>query len=245
MENLEIPTTQNVEIQYTIANLGDRIVSQIIDLVILFGYTLIAILIYTATADISSGSGLFFPVAFAVILFAPAFFYDFICEVFLNGQSFGKKIMKIKVVKLNGSQPTLINYFLRWILKPIEVYFAYGSVALITILINGKGQRIGDLAGNTTVIKLKQYVKLDEIIIQKPAVEREIVFPSVRNLNDEDVRLVLEIFSFGKNAEPDVFNEVLEKMRIRLEEKLGVKSELSAQQFLYTILKDYDQANIN
>ena len=52
-----------------------------------------------------------------VILYLPFFFYDFLCEIFLNGQSIGKKILKIKVVKIDGTQPGLGSYFLRWIYK--------------------------------------------------------------------------------------------------------------------------------
>lgn len=243
MENIHIPTTQNVDIQYTIAGLGDRIVAQIIDLVILFGYSIFAIIVYYAVIDSLSDSDLFFPVAGTVLLFLPAFFYDLLCEVFLNGQSFGKKIMKIRVVKLNGSNPAFINYFLRWILKPIEVFFAYGSIALITILINGKGQRIGDLAGNTTVIKIKQTVKLEDIEVHKSSVIRELVFPQVNKLNDEDIRILMEVLNYGKNSDKNIYSEVLAKMTAKMEEKLNVKSDMNPEMFLYTILKDYEQVN--
>lgn len=241
MEKLDITTTQNVDIEYTIASLGDRIVAQIIDLVILFGYALIIFFIFALVSDSLSAFG--FPVALMVLLSLPAFFYDFLCEAFMNGQSFGKKIMKIKVVKVNGSQPRLIDYFLRWILKPIEVYIAYGSVALITILINGRGQRIGDLAGNTTVIKLKKYIKLDEIIVQKPVLERRIVYPQVTRLTDEDIRVIQEVFLFRKNAETHVFNEVLDRIKNKMEEKLNITASTDSLIFLSDIMKDYEQIN--
>jgi uncharacterized RDD family membrane protein YckC len=240
MEKLDITTTQNVDIEYTIASLGDRIVAQIIDLVILFGYTLISFFIFTFVFDSFSFG---FPIALMVLLFLPAFFYDFLCEAFMNGQSFGKKIMKIKVVKVNGSQPRLINYFLRWILKPIEVYIAYGSVALITILINGRGQRVGDLAGNTTVIKLKKYVKLDELILPKIVVDRKIVYPQVSGLNDEDIRVIQEVILYRKNADILVFSTVLEKLKIKMEEKLNVIASTDSLTFLSDIMKDYEQIN--
>lgn len=240
MEKLDITTTQNVDIEYTIASLGDRIVAQIIDLVILFGYTLISFFIFTFMFDSLSFG---FPVALMVLLFLPAFFYDFLCEAFMNGQSFGKKIMKIKVVKVNGSQPRLINYFLRWILKPIEVYIAYGSVALITILINGRGQRVGDLAGNTTVIKLKKYVKLDELILPRIVPDRKIVYPQVSGLNDEDIRVIQEVILYRKNADPLVFSTVLEKIKIKMEEKLNVIASTDSLTFLSDIMKDYEQIN--
>lgn len=241
MEKLDINTTQNVDIEYTLASLGDRIVAQIIDLFILFGYMLIGFLIFLLLSGSFADFSL--PVAFMIIIFLPAFFYDFLCEAFLNGQSFGKKIMKIKVVKVNGSQPRLIDYFLRWILKPIEVYIAYGSIALITVLINGRGQRIGDLAAGTTVIKLKKYVKLDEIIVSQPMPERKLVYPQVSKLTDEDIRVIQEVFLFRKNADTKVFNEVLEKIKVKMEEKLNVTAPDDSLSFLWNIIKDYEQIN--
>ncbi len=241
MEKLDIQTTQNVDIEYTLASLGDRIVSQIIDSVIQFGYILFSFFIISfAIGDLTSFS---FPYALIIILFLPLFFYDFLCETFLNGQSFGKKIMKIKVVKLNGSQPRLLNYFLRWILKLFEVYIAYGSIALITILINGRGQRVGDIAGNTTVIKLKKYVKLDEIIVPKPVLERNIVYPQVSKLSDEDIRVIREVFIFGKNADSTVFNKVLEQLKLKMEKKLNIIAPNDTFTFLWNIVKDYEQIN--
>jgi uncharacterized RDD family membrane protein YckC len=64
-------------------------------------------------------------------------------------------LIKIKVVKIDGSQPGIGSYFLRWLIKPVDVFFTYGSVGIITMLINGKGQRLGDLAANTNCYKIK------------------------------------------------------------------------------------------
>ncbi len=112
------------------------------------------------------GSSFSYPVAYFVILFLPLFFYHLLCETYLNGQSFGKKIMKMRVVKLDGTQAGIGSYFLRWILAPIDIYFTYGSVGLVTMIVNGKGQRLGDLAAHTTVVKLKAETKLDDTILR-------------------------------------------------------------------------------
>ena len=80
--------------------------------------------------------------------------------------------------------PDLAVIFYAGYIKPIDVFFTYGSVGIITMLINGKGQRLGDLAGNTTVIKLKSEVKLEEILIPKLAQNYEVKFPQVSLLTE-------------------------------------------------------------
>jgi len=245
VENIGIETTQNVDIQYNIASLGDRVLAQIIDLLILFGYGFAMIFVILFLSDAYSGSPLYYSTAVFVILYLPLFFYDFLCEIFLNGQSIGKKLMKIKVVKIDGSQPGIGSYFLRWLIKPLDVYFTYGSVGIITMLINGKGQRLGDLAGNTTVIKLKQEVKLEEIIIPKVIQNYEVKFPQVSLLSDKDIQVIKDVINHRKNTDAVSYQNILEKAKAGITNKMGVQSEMNALFFLDTVIKDYTYINSN
>ncbi|HCI71200.1 MAG TPA: RDD family protein, partial [Balneola sp.] len=85
-----------------------------------------------------------------------------IFEVVWNGKSFGKWMMGLQVVMLDGSSPSFGNYLIRWMLRLLEVSFTNGILAFITVLINGKGQRLGDIAAKTCVIKTRKKVKLSD-----------------------------------------------------------------------------------
>lgn len=245
MENIEIETTQNVDIQYNIASIGDRVVAQIIDLLIVGGYAIAMIFILSFIGNMFSGSPYYYPTATFIVLYLPFFLYDFLCELFLNGQSFGKKLIKIKVVKIDGSQPGIGSYFLRWLIKPVDVFFTYGSVGIITMLINGKGQRLGDLAANTTVIKLKQEVKLEEILLPKTAINYEVKFPQVSLLSDKDIQIIKDVLNHRKNTDAFSYQNILEKAKVSISNKTGVQSEMNALFFLDTIIKDYSFLNSN
>lgn len=241
MPNIEFQTTQNVSIEYSIASIGDRVLGAVIDSLILFGYLTATIFIILLLNDLISDTGILSVWAIFIILYLPAFFYHFLCETFLNGQSFGKKIMKTKVVKIDGSQASIGSYFLRWLISPIDIYFTYGSVGLITILINGKGQRLGDLAANTTVIKLKQEVKLEDTILSSTPVNYEIKFPQVNRLSDSDISVIKEILDLNfKNPDPHVYENILSKAKATLEQKINVTSDMHPISFLDTLLKDYN-----
>ncbi|MCW8818569.1 MAG: RDD family protein [Ignavibacteriaceae bacterium] len=241
MQTIEIQTAQNVNIEYPVASVGDRVVAAIIDQLIMVGYLIAIIFLYIWLLNLTEGSPLHFPVAYFVILFLPLFFYHLLCETFLNGQSFGKKIMKMRVVKLDGSQAGIGSYFLRWILAPIDIYFTYGSVGLITMLINGKGQRLGDLAANTTIVKLKTEAKLDDTILQATPVNYEVKLPEVSNLNDKDISIVKEVLDLNyKNPDAMMYEKILHKTKEAIEKKIGVTSNLHPLTFLDTVLKDYN-----
>jgi uncharacterized RDD family membrane protein YckC len=241
MQTIEIQTAQNVNIEYPVASIGDRVVAAIIDQLIMVGYLIAIIFLYIWLLNLTEGSPLHFPVAYFVILFLPLFFYHLLCETFLNGQSFGKKIMKMRVVKLDGSQAGIGSYFLRWILAPIDIYFTYGSVGLITMLINGKGQRLGDLAANTTIVKLKTEAKLDDTILQPTPVNYEVRLPEVSNLSDKDISIVKEVLDLNyKNPDAVMYEKILHKTKDAIEKKIGVSSNLHPLTFLDTVLKDYN-----
>ena len=241
MQTIEIQTAQNVNIEYPVATVGDRVVAGIIDQLIMVGYLIAIIFFYIWILNITEGSAFYYPVAYFVLLFLPFFFYHLLCETFLNGQSFGKKIMKMRVVKLDGSQAGIGNYFLRWILAPIDIYFTYGSVGLITMLINGKGQRLGDLAANTTVVKLKAEAKFDDTIFTLTPVNYDVKFPEVRLLSDKDIAIVKEVLDLNyKRPDAMTYERILHKTKEAIEQKISVNSNLHPLTFLDTVLKDYN-----
>lgn len=241
MQTIEIQTTQNVTIEYPVASVGDRVVAGLIDILIMIGYFLAFIFFYIWLMSAIEGTAFDYPIAIFVIFFLPVFFYQLLCEVFLNGQSFGKKIMKMRVVKLDGTQAGIGSYFLRWILAPIDIYFTYGSVGIITMIVNGKGQRLGDLAAHTTVVKLKVETKLDETILSSTPVNYKVVYQQSSLLSDKDISIIKEVLDLNyKKPDVNVYMNILVKTRESVEKKMGVSSELHPLVFLDSVLKDYN-----
>lgn len=241
MQTIEIQTSQNVNIEYPVASVGDRVVAGIIDQLIMIGYLVSIIFFYMWILNVTEGSEFYYPVAYFVIFFLPLFFYHLLCETFLNGQSFGKKIMKMRVVKLDGTQAGIGSYFLRWILAPIDIYFTYGSVGLVTMIVNGKGQRLGDLAAHTTVVKLKSETKFDDTVLRLTPTNYEVKYPQVSALSDKDISLVKEVLDLNyKKPDLLVYTNILNKTKDVIEKKIGVSSNLHPLTFLDTVLKDYN-----
>ncbi len=233
MEYVRIDTTQNVAIDYEIASLGERILAYLVDLLVFVAYGITWLIIIDGVKDTIS----FTDVLFWVIAL-PLFFYDLLCEVIFNGQSFGKKVMKIKVVKLDGSQPTFGSYLLRWLLRLIEGgYLCYGAVAMIVFVVNGKGQRLGDLAAGTTVIKLKPRVRLDEVTNgHEPQNKYTPEYPQASHLSDRDAAIIRDLLATSVR-ERNV--AMLTALSARVQELLDVKEVTDPEQFLKTVLKDF------
>ncbi len=239
METIRIQTAQNVDLEYEIASVGDRILAYILDIVFQFAYSMVILMLYSIliASGINNGGAVW------IFLFlVPIFFYDLLCEVFMDGQSFGKKLRKIKVVKMDGTQPTIGSYLLRWLLRLVDISLSYGGVALLTMLINGKGQRVGDLAAGTTVIRLVKRTNLEDTIFTK--VEENYIpkFPQAADLDDNTISIIKEVLHTF--IEEDRHGLTRQKLALRtqkaIEKKMGIQSGMDAKPFLQTILRDYN-----
>jgi len=237
---VQIQTTQNVDIEYEVASIGDRIGACLIDGLILFGYGFMVFLVLSGLIADSEGADGMLTVLVTVlvtVLMLPILLYDLLCEIFMNGQSFGKKVVKIKVVKMDGTQPGIGSYLLRWLLRFIEIWTTSGAIAVITMLINGKGQRLGDLAAGTTVVKIRPAVTLADTIFAQVDDDYVATFPQVVRLSDDDIAIVKEVIGSREQREnPVIVNTLVRKIK----EVLEVETDLSPSKFLKTIVRDYN-----
>ncbi len=229
MEKVSINTSQNVQISYPLAGLSDRIFAYLIDAVIIGSVTFLFITIMITTGLLDSSPLLIFTATI------PAFFYHLISEISMNGQSIGKKTIKIKVVKLDGSQATMGGYLLRWIIRPIDIVF-YGGVAILCITIGGKGQRLGDIAAGTTVIKLEQSGFLKDHTLNDIESDYKPVFLDADQLTPEYVELINKAIKAKLEMLDD---KPVEAIAAKIKNKLKIKTDLPDLKFLHTILKDY------
>jgi len=233
VERVHIQTAQNVAIQFEVAGLGDRVLAAILDSLIIYAY-LFTVMIALAGAEVDT-------LSVYIVALLPFFFYFFGCEVLLDGQTLGKKALRIKVVRLDGKQPSVGNYLLRALLRPIDVTISSGMVGLITILANGKGQRLGDLAAGTTVVKLAPRTRISDTVFARLEENHTVTFPQVDALTDQDVQTAKEVLNtLVTQPRSHVTQQLGVKMQTALEEKMGVTSELPTVPFLRTVIKDYN-----
>lgn len=160
MNQAIITTSQNVQISYALASIGDRILARIIDSIALICYS---IAVFFILENVEIWDDIIF--VFAFLFYFPVLLYDFLCETFNHGQSLGKYILGIRVVKEDGTMASPSSYLMRWLLYLVEGPMT-GFSGILFLLFTKRSQRLGDMAADTIVIKLKDYhhinVTLDE-----------------------------------------------------------------------------------
>lgn len=234
MQTINIQTTQNVDISYEVANVGDRLLARLLDWVIF-------VVLYIVISIVSASMMLFDSPGLMLVLFSPILLYDLICETLFGGRSFGKMIMHLRVVKVDGSAPGFGNYLIRWMFRLLEGFGpVFPGLCLLVVLINGKGQRFGDIVAGTTLISTKNKVKLHDTIMMPYNPHYVIQFPQVAQLSDRDVGLIREVLRQAMNSQN---YPAVERLAARVKEVIGIAPMMPAMQFLHIVLNDYTHHN--
>lgn len=235
MAVISITTTQNIELEYELASVGDRIVASIIDRIIIGAYIFIVAM---ATGFSSEAFGGNFALL-AFFLFLPAAFYTLLSETFLNGQTVGKKVMSIKVISLNGNQATFSQYLIRWMFRIVDIWIFGGLIALIVAATTEKHQRIGDLVAGTTLVKTKPRAGIEQTLYVPVAeTNYNVTYPEVIHLRDTDMQLIKEVIL---NVRKSGNNMLAWQTTERLENVLHIKNQYDDPlNFLYVLLSDYN-----
>ncbi|WBX77995.1 RDD family protein [Tenacibaculum ovolyticum] len=232
MDNFQIETAQNIAITQNVAHVTTRIGSYLIDALFIIGYYIIIFLIMGMLNMVPSMEYM----SLYLLLGLPTFFYSLLFEVLMNGQTPGKFFNQTRVVKIDGSKPTFGSYLIRWLLRIIDFGLASGSVAVLTILLNGKGQRLGDLAASTTVVSEKKRITLRDTIANDISDNYTPIYTQATLLNDDDMHTIKKVYT---DAIKKRNHKVILKLHLKIIDITGITTKQNPVDFVDTIIKDY------
>jgi uncharacterized RDD family membrane protein YckC len=235
MQTIRITTSQNIDIDYELAGVGERILARLIDYAVFIVILIAGFIFAGVIGKIDSNVAIIVLIAIYATLYV---FYDLACETLMNGQSIGKRIMKIKVISLDGGRPSFSQYLLRWLFRIVDFTLTSGICALITVAVSDKSQRVGDMVAGTSLIKTSPRTLINNLVFTPAPDTYEPIFKEVTLLNDRDITLIHEVISnYFKSGN----NMLVYNMAERLKEHLSVTIPpgMNSMQFLQTLIKDY------
>lgn len=233
MERITIHTAHNVLLVSEVASVAERIVAALLDYIFIGVYETIVFIIlkYMNTNSIT----------LVILLVSPAIFYSIIMETANEGQSLGKMILHIKVIRMDGSQAGFVEYFIRWIFRLIDIIAFGGGIAVLTVIISGKGQRLGDIAAKTTVISTKPKTRLDDTMYANVPEDYDLQYPDVKRLTEEEIQIIRDVVNYYKqNENSTLANSMTNQVKNRIENKLNITSNKKPVEFLNVLLMDYN-----
>jgi uncharacterized RDD family membrane protein YckC len=153
---LELP--EEVDLQVELANAGSRTLAILADimiglLVLFVVYSLWELLAHDMAEDwLTKTSSSVIKIVLILLIFGFQWCYFNLFEWLWNGQTPGKRMMHLRVIKVDGSPVSGIDVLLRNISRPVDTLGPMGLIGLLMIFVNRKAQRLGDLMARTLVI---------------------------------------------------------------------------------------------
>lgn len=271
MQTVKIKTPLNVIVDAPYAGAGLRIVAFFLDAIFMGLYLWGIIFVFFDLLNFSSSIFdldqelnffTFIQVLFMILLF-PVIFYSLWTESLFNGQTLGKMICGIRVIKLNGYKAGFPEFFTRWVFRFIDIWtgsfmllffipifgeivgyslasmmtMLTGFVAFISIVRSKKSQRIGDIVAGTTVLKLKSKSNINITILEELEDTYVPTYREVLKLTDNDARIIKDTYTLALKAKD---YRTLQRLRERLEEVMGIKADLNDANFIDTVMKDFN-----
>ena len=252
MPEIQISTPFNIDIEFEIAPFHKRFLAYLIDFIMLVFYMLSMLYLLYGGFKVGEGSYGFV----MIVLVIPMLFYTMMSELWMNGQTVGKKILKIKVVSLDGGEPTLGQYMLRWFMRFYEwafiVFFLFwgngvwgviwlmigGITSIIIIAISPKSQRLGDIVAGTVVVETQSKLTVhDTIFMQVAETDYTVKFPEVMRLSDRDINTIKNVLNQTKKT--NTF-DMCNRIAVKVQDVLKVSTDMYAIDFLEKIMEDYN-----
>lgn len=261
-----IDTPERVTFAYEVAGIGNRFIAALVDSVLL-GVMLfllnIVILVGLGILNVGSGAsgapdwieGLLFAL-YALVSFIVFWGYYIFFEIVWNGQTPGKRLVGIRVLRTDGTPAHISEIVIRNLVRVVDFLpVAYGF-GLVTMFFNRQARRLGDFAAGTLVIKEQATVALDSLQAPTlspspppvdPAVptpvedDPRLRFPHIRQLTIGDYELIQEVLHrspASQGAEASAFAHRLSRV---IAHKLSVDppAEAEAAAFLQDVLRAY------
>jgi len=162
-EILVIETPERVPLHFALASIGNRFLAVAIDhaiqllTVALIGITTAILASFSIFEQTMSGAPKWVKALSTILLFLVISGYFAFFEWIWNGQTPGKRWMKLRVIREDGRPITFWEASVRNLLRTFDMFFPpFYSVGLVAVFSSTRDQRIGDMVAGTVVVRERE-----------------------------------------------------------------------------------------
>jgi uncharacterized RDD family membrane protein YckC len=166
-DRITIATPEGVDLELTLAGVGSRFVSALVDFLLQIALLAGVTGVGAAVGAFGNGFGSAVVLIASFLVFAA---YDVLFEVFASGRTPGKRLNGLRVVRIDGSPVTFFTSAIRNVLRLVDLLPGMYLVGIVSILVTRRNQRLGDVAAGTLVVRERtQHPSLQELPAPQPA----------------------------------------------------------------------------
>jgi len=237
-KTLQVQTPEGVVFNLTVAGLYTRFLAWAVDGAII---TTVSSVIGIVTTFLAVLSPDFAKALFVVSYFVLSVGYGIFTEWHWRGQSWGKRLLRLRVIDASGLKLQFSQIIIRNLLRPVDLlpgfYFLGGIVSYLSM----RGQRLGDLAANTVVIRIPESSALNTQALKESKYNSFREYPHLearlrQRVKPTEASLALEAILRRDEMEPEARLELFRRIAghfrslVKFEEK--VNEMITDEQFV-------------
>jgi uncharacterized RDD family membrane protein YckC len=162
-DELVVATPERVAFEYTVAGLGSRFMAHAVD-VLLLAVVFVVLSILSIFLGTLLGDGNLAVLIWLLVSFLLFVFYFPILEGLWNGQTLGKRALRIRVLGDRGEPVTVTQVAIRNLIRLVDFLPVLYGVGIITLFVQGGSKRLGDFAAGTVVVRDRERIRLKDLV---------------------------------------------------------------------------------
>jgi uncharacterized RDD family membrane protein YckC len=239
VDKLTIDTPEQTALEFVIAGIGSRFIAIALDILIQIAVGLVVIIALAfGSVQLEAylpKTGLWGVALLILFLFVLYFGYYAIFEILWNGQTPGKRISRIRVIKDSGRPLTPAESIGRNLMRIVDWMPTFYAVGVVSMLINKQNKRLGDLLVGSLVVREATLTELRPIwqTTQNPG-DVSLAPMGAAMLTAEEASLIESYLQRRLDLDPVVRYRMADDIFRRLSPKLTIPSDnaLSADRLL-------------
>jgi uncharacterized RDD family membrane protein YckC len=246
-----IRTPENIELSYALAGPASRAAAYFLDLLVMYAFgqltfNLLVVAFVALFRALGLESELWVSAIVGLFGFALYNGYFILLEWLMNGQTPGKRLLHIRVIKQGGYALRFFDTLLRNLLRVIDFLPLFYGVGLTSLLLTRDSQRIGDLVAGTLVV-YQEPVETDSLLPDLPAPEDlELALPAVQlaAIPNGAISLAGQYLRSRTELAPRARQEIAAELGELIRETSGLepRSAQSVESFLTSVVRQSEQA---
>jgi len=161
-EDLVVSTPERVAFQYETAGIGSRFLAQVLD-VVAIGLIQLVITILAASLAGLFNAGELAVLVELILTFVLLAGYFMVSEAAMNGQTVGKRAVRLRVVGDQGEPLTIGQAVTRNLVRVVDFLPALYAVGIVVMFANRRAKRLGDFAAGTLVVRDRERINLYDL----------------------------------------------------------------------------------
>ncbi len=238
-----VVTPEGVLLQFRPVGLSTRVVGRLVDLGIqAIAAGMILGIIGLSSAALPQGIVIALWVVTAFLLL---FGFPIAFETLGNGRTPGHRAVGTKVIGLDGGPVRFRQAAIRAILVMVDLFLTSGFGGAVSILSTPSGQRLGDIAAGTMVVRLADASIYDLPQFElSPGARTQVANWDLRQLSDADVDLARDLLARGSELRPGAQLDLGQRLSDHFVKRLGARrpSGMTIEQHLQTVVAARSEA---